>query len=155
MTLMNLRSWPSIILFQLASPAKHGFPAQICLAEGRVSLIHFPPNASFPALAPLYPAPFSAMSFPWMPGSSSCSHQMLRQVDQNPNPNYSVLHEQAANWKRTQSGFLKRLSVHESPLSSSITLRSGCLLSVSSHVKWGQIIILLNRPPSLGCLSIK
>ena len=50
MTLMNLRSQPSIILFQLASPAKHGFPGQICLAEGTVSLIHFPPTAP----APLY-----------------------------------------------------------------------------------------------------
>lgn len=45
MTLMNLSSQPTIILFQLASPAKLISPAQICLAEGRVSLIQFPPDA--------------------------------------------------------------------------------------------------------------
>lgn len=88
MTLMNLRSRPSIILFQLASPAKHGFPAQICLAEGGVSLIHFPPEA--PASLPRPPfirPPLSEMSFFWKPGNSPHSQQMLLQVDQNRNSN--------------------------------------------------------------------
>ena len=74
MTLMNLRSRPSIILFQLASPAKHGFPGEICLAEGRVSLIRFPPTA--PASLPRCPfirPPRSEMSFFRKPGNSSQS----------------------------------------------------------------------------------
>lgn len=36
MTLMNFSSWASITLFQLASPAKHGYPTQICLTEGKI-----------------------------------------------------------------------------------------------------------------------
>lgn len=36
MTLMNFGSWASITLFQLASPAKHGYPTQICLTEGKI-----------------------------------------------------------------------------------------------------------------------
>lgn len=36
MTLMNLGSWASITLFQLDSPAKHGYPTQICLTEGKI-----------------------------------------------------------------------------------------------------------------------
>lgn len=35
-TLMNFSSWASITLFQLASPAKHGYPTQICLTEGKI-----------------------------------------------------------------------------------------------------------------------
>lgn len=133
--------------FPIGFPSQAWFPCTN-LSCWRKSFSNSLPSQrpSFPALVPLYPAPFSAMSFPWKPGSSSRSHQMLRQVDQNqnPNPNYSVLHKQVADWKQTQSGVSKRVSVHESPLPSSITLRSGCLLSVSSHMKWGQI----NTPQS-------
>lgn len=32
----ELQHWASIILFQLASPAKHGYPTQICLTEGKI-----------------------------------------------------------------------------------------------------------------------
>lgn len=50
--------------FPIGFPAKHGFPAQICLAEGRVSLFHFPPNAPAPLpRRPVIRPPLSEMSF--------------------------------------------------------------------------------------------
>lgn len=87
MTLMNLSSQPAIILFQLASPAKLISPVQICLAEGRVSLIHFPPNAPASCLGtPLSNHHPRRDVSPLESRSCSHGHQMLHQVCQNQTP---------------------------------------------------------------------
>lgn len=116
MTLMNLRSRPSIILFQLASSAKHDFPAQICLAEGRVSLIHFPPNA--PAFLPghlfIWPL-FSDMSFLWKPETLrtviKCFTRCIK-IKIQVNQSFPGLLLSMADWEWTELGFVNWLFPH-------------------------------------------